>query len=237
MSRRMIWLLFALLLFAGILAGVLYGSEYDKRTVVRFNEPVIVAGVEVVTLDPGTYVVRLMNHDHNRNIVQFFNAREDHLYATVLAIPGYRLEAAPKTEFAFWETPRGNPIALRSWFPKGENTGQEFVYPKGLAARIAVETGQPVLVTGAETVAELDTAPVTAVTPAGQERPVEIARAAPAPAPEFVAAAPAPEPEPQAPQAPVEVTPTASPYFTFGLLGALAAAAGVMLRRFAAPTS
>lgn len=229
MFRRIIWLLAGLALFAGLLAA----SKYDKRTVVRFNEPVIVAGVDTVTLDPGTYVVRLMNHDHNRNIVQFFNEREDHLYATVLAIPAYKPEPAPKTEFGFWETPTGNPVALRFWYPKGDSWGQEFVYPKGLAAKLAQETGQPVLLTRAQNEAELETAPVTEVNPAGEERPFEIAMA-PAPRPLPIpapAAAPAPEP---APQAPAELPPTASPIFTIGLLGLLLTVAGFALRRAAA---
>lgn len=236
MSKRIILILIALLVFAGILAGLLHGSDYNKRTVVRFNEPVMVAGVETVTLPPGEYVVRLMNHDHNRNIVQFFNAREDHLYATVLAIPSYRLDPQPQSEFGFWETPRGNPVALRSWFPNGDNNGQEFVYPKGLAARIAEQTGEPVLITSAQTEAELDTAPVEELTPAGEVRPFELAVAAPGPRP-IPAFEPAPEPAPQVaaqvPREPVELTPTASPYFTIGLLGALAAAAGLTLRRIA----
>ena len=139
---------------------------------------------------------------------------------------------ADKTEFGFWETPRGNPIALRSWFPKGEVYGQEFVYPKGLATKIAEETGQPVLVTRAETEVELETAPVTEVNAAGEEQPVEVAMAAPPPVPPPEAfAAPAPEPAPQAPREPVELPATASPFFNIGLLGALLAAAGFTLRK------
>jgi hypothetical protein len=219
-------------------AGALLADDYDKRTVVRFNQPVIVAGVETVTLQPGTYVVKLMRHDHNRNIVQFFNERGDHLYATVLAIPQFRLEPAPKSEFSFWETPAGNPIALRSWFPAGDQFGQEFVYPKGLAARIARQAGEPVLVTEAATEPELLTAPVEQVDQTGEERPVEVALAAPPPAPAPPPVTAAPEPEPlQAPEPPAELPATASPYFAAALIGLLAAAAGIALRRAAAGPS
>ena len=54
-----------------------------------------------VTLEPGQYVIRLMNHDHNRNIVQIFNEREDHLFTTVLAIPNYRLVPKDKHDVRF----------------------------------------------------------------------------------------------------------------------------------------
>lgn len=215
-----------------LFAGAAFASEYEKRTEIRFNEPVIVAGVPVVTLEPGNYVIRLMNHDHNRNIVQFFNEREDKLFTTVLAINNYRLEPKDKTEFRFWETPVGNPIAIRAWFAAGDNWGQEFVYPKGLAAKIARETGEPVLIAKAETVAELETAPVTEVTKTGEEQPLEEAYLPPEPAPEATAAV-VTEPELAPAEVPAEAPATASPFFAFGLIGLLTGAAGFGLRRLA----
>jgi hypothetical protein len=211
---------------------MLLASDYDKRTVITFHEPVMIAGVPVVTLEPGKYVIKLVNHDHSRNIVQVFNERENKLFTTVLAIPNYRLFAKNKTEFGFWETPRGNPIALRAWFAPGDNWGQEFVYPQGLAAKMARDTGETVLTTPAETVAEFDTAPVAEVTKAGEEKPLEeaytapAAAAAPEPAPAEVAVAePAPEP--------AALPATGSPFFAIGLAGLMAAAAGLTLRRLA----
>jgi hypothetical protein len=170
-----------------------------------------------------------MNQSHTRNIVQIYNEREDHLFTTVLAIANYRLRPQDSaTAFKFWETPQGNPPALRAWFFPGDTMGQEFVYPKGLAAIIAKETHEPVLSTPAETVAELATAPVTTVEETGVEKPVEEAVVAPAPAPAeapvLVAKA---EPEP----APQPLPETASPYFTIGLAGLASLAAGLGLRR------
>jgi hypothetical protein len=221
-----------------VFAGALLADDYNKRTIVTFHEPVMVAGVPVVTLEPGTYVIKLMNQSHTRNIVQVFNEREDHLYTTVLAIPNYRLFPKEHTSFSFWETPTGNPMALRAWFFPGDNWGQEFVYPKGLAAKIAAETGQPVLTTPAETEAELAAAPVTEVTKEGVEQPVEEAAAAPEPVAEVAEAAPAPEPAPAevaaAPEpaaATEEIPATASPFYAIGLFGILAIAAGFALRR------
>jgi len=237
MWRKKILFFGALVLFA----GALMASDYDKRTVIKFNEPIMVAGVPVVTLAPGTYVVRLMNHDHNRNIVQFLNEREDHLYTTVLAFPKVRLDPASDTEFSFWETPTGNPPALRSWFSIGDRTGQEFVYPKGLAAKLAHDAGKPVLTTEAKNEAEMLTAPIGEVNAAGEERRIELAVAAPTPAP---VPAPAPTPAPQAVTAapapapqraaePAKLPATASPFFTIGLLGLLTLGAGIALKKVA----
>src|SRR5579872_733623 len=173
-----------------LLGGMLLASDYDKRTVITFNEPVIIAGVPVVTLEPGKYVIKLVNHDHSRNIVQVFNERENKLFTTVLAIPNFRVTRTGKAEFSFWETPRGNPPALRAWFYPGDHWGQEFVYPTGLAAKLARDTGETVLTTPAETIAEFDTAPVAEVTKTGEEKPLEAAYTAPPV--EVAAAEPAP---------------------------------------------
>jgi hypothetical protein len=210
-------------------ALVVSGSDWDKRTVITLQEPLIVAGVPVVTLEPGTYVMRLVNSPSNRHIVQIFNEREDKLFTTVLAIPNYQLEPKDKTGFAFWETPAGNPPALRAWFYPGDNFGQEFVYPKGLAAKIAQEAGTTVIATPAQTEAELKTAPLEEVNKAGEEKPVpEEALAALAPGLPPLAYAPALEPTP------ITLPKTASPIFAIGLAGLLALMAGVTLR-FAVP--
>jgi hypothetical protein len=70
-------------------------------------------------LDPGTYVFKLVDSQSDRHIVRIFNQDESHLVTTILAIPNYRLQPSGKTEFAFWETPAGQPRALpRLRFPQ-----------------------------------------------------------------------------------------------------------------------
>lgn len=210
-----------------LFAGTVFGDEVTKRTVITLNEPMIVSGFPQVTLEPGKYVIKLMRHDHDRNIVLFYNEREDHLYTMVLAINNYRLVPKEKTLFQFYETPSGNPIALRAWFFPGDNWGQEFVYPKGLAAKIAVAARAPVLATPAETAEELPTAPIV------EEKPVEVA-AAPEPvltAPEVEEAAPPAEIAEAAPPVREPVPATASPFYTVGLLGLVTVAAGYLLRK------
>jgi len=213
-----------LLLFTSVASA----DEYSKRTVVTINEPVIVAGVEQVTLQPGKYVIKLLNHDHNRNIVLFYNERENKLFATVMAINNYRLFPTDKTVLKYWETPGANPPALRAWFPPGDHWGQEFVYPKVVALRIATETGAKVLTAPARTEEELVTAPVTEIEATGKEAPLEEAFVAP-PEEELANAEPGPAaPEPLPPE---PLPPTASPIFAIGLLGLVLGSAGTVLRR------
>jgi hypothetical protein len=62
--------------------------------------------------------------------VQIWNRDETQILATILAIPNYRLDPPDGTIFEFDERPGDTPMALHSWFYPGDNTGQEFVYPR-----------------------------------------------------------------------------------------------------------
>lgn len=222
----------ASLLIAGTFC---FADVWNKKTILTVNETVLVPGA---TLTPGKYVMKLVDSLSNRHIVQITNERGDKVLTTILAIPNYRLEPTGKTQFAYWETPSGNPIALRAWFYPGDNFGQEFAYPKGLSAKISREARLPVP-TIEEAVPELKTAPVTEMQPSGEQRalavepypppeapePVLRAEAAPVPAPAEPPVA-APEPEP------ATLPATASPYPAFGLAGLFALGAGIALRAF-----
>ena len=141
-------------------------DQWNKRTIITVGEPIQVPGK---VLQPGKYVMRLMDSPANRHIVQIFNEREDELQTTVLAIPNYRLQPTGDTEFQWWETPAGQPRAMRAWFYPGDNFGQEFAYPKTEAQAIAARTSQNVPTTYAENEADLATARVGATDRAGTE--------------------------------------------------------------------
>jgi hypothetical protein len=170
-----------------------------------FSGPVEIPGVHLKgwgVLPAGTYVFKILDSQTDRHIVQIFNADETQIYATILAIPNYRLKVTGKTVVTFRERPAGQPEALRAWFYPGENYGEEFVYPKAKAVELARETKQVVLFTPAEVpvevaepikaadepvVAQLKQAPVMAIKPTGEE--VELAQVVTAvPADELVAA-------------------------------------------------
>ena len=94
------------------------------------------------------------------------------MYATILAIPNYRLRVTDKTVMTFRERAEGQPEAIRAWFYPGANWGQEFVYPKARAIELAKITQSPVLATPVDLatapVETLKTAPVVAVVPTGE---------------------------------------------------------------------
>jgi LPXTG-motif cell wall-anchored protein len=160
-------------------------DEYNKRTTVTFSAPVEVPGVGLHLLPAGTYLFKLMDSQSNRNIVQIFNEDGTKLYTTILAISNYRLRPTDQTVMTFRERAEGTPQALRAWFYPGANWGQEFVYGKARALELAQVVKEPILATPidltAAPVEALKTAPVEAVTPAGEVVPVaQVVEAPPA---------------------------------------------------------
>ena len=156
---------FGLLFPAGTKADV-----RDKKTVMTINAPVKIPSANVV-LPAGTYVIKLLEATGTRNIVQIFNDRENKLFATVLAIPNYRLTPSDKSEFTFWETPSGQVTALRSWFYPGDTYGVEFAYSKKAATEIAHSSNQnvPTVYTESEKPEDLKKARIGTTTPQGKE--------------------------------------------------------------------
>jgi hypothetical protein len=179
-------------------------DDHDKKTIVTFSGPVEIPPVHITgmrVLPAGTYVFKLLNSSSNRHIVQIFNEDQTKIYATILAIPNYRLVPKDKTVITFNEGVRGQPEAIRAWFYPGANWGEEFVYPKTKAVELAQVTKAPVLALQSEVpvevekpeepevVAQLEQAPIIAVKPTGEEAEVaEVVQSEPA---ETAAAAPA----------------------------------------------
>src|SRR5947208_6974507 len=97
-----------------LLTTTAFAQRYDKKTTVTFSAPVEIPGVNAQVLPAGTYVIRLLDSLSDRNIVQIFNKDEDHIYATILAIPNYRLKATDKTVMTFAERSVGDPQAIRA---------------------------------------------------------------------------------------------------------------------------
>src|ERR1700681_4525714 len=141
-------------------------DEWNKKTILTVNETIQVPNK---VLPPGKYVIKLLDSPSNRHVVQIFDGDESHLLTTILAIPNYRLQPTGKTVFGFWETPPGQPKALRAWFYPGDNFGQEFAYPKSAAVQIAASAHAPVPTTEATRAAELPRAEVTQTQPEPQQ--------------------------------------------------------------------
>jgi len=210
-------------------------DDWNRKTVFTFSGPVEIPGVHLKgfgVLPAGTYVFKIVDSQSDRHIVQIFSADEKTVYATILAIPNYRLKVTGKTVITFRERPAGEPQALRAWFYPGRNWGEEFVYPKARAIELAksekstilytpaelpLEVSQPIKTVDEPVVAQLRAAPVAAIQPSGED--VEIAQVVTAPpAEQLVASAALPG--------------TASNLPLIGLLGVMALSAAFALGAF-----
>lgn len=197
-------------------------DEWSKRTVFSVDQPIQITNT---VLPAGKYVLKLVDSPSDRHIVQIYNRNENHLIATVLAIPDYRLQPTGDTVFTFWETPPGQPKAMRDWFYPGDNFGQEFPQP-AYAANTAAVTPPPA-----------PPAQVATETPQATPAPVtepqqEVAQNTPPPEPAPQEAAPAPEPAPAPAPEPKELPKTASPYPLFGLGGLASLALFGLVRKY-----
>jgi hypothetical protein len=204
-SMKMLPMTLGLAMLAGlIISPVAKADEWDKKTTVTFSGPVEIPGVHIAgwgVLPAGTYVFKILDSQSDRHIVQIFNKEENICYATILAIPNFRLKATDKTVMTFRERAAGEPEALRAWFYPGSQWGEEFVYPKAKAMEIATATSTPVLfspvelpvevsvpiVADAPFVAQMRVVPVRAYQPTGAE--VELAEVVTPPPPAQMQAA------------------------------------------------
>jgi LPXTG-motif cell wall-anchored protein len=223
--------IFCLSLAALAFSASVKADAWNKKTILTFSQPVEVPGR---VLPAGTYVFKLLDSASNRHIVQIFNEDQNHIYATILAIPNYRLRVTGKTVITFTERAAGEPPAIKAWFYPGDNFGQEFVYSKRRDADFAKITTSPTPMAPSELESEI-TEPAkvsheepemdmkqsqdTAVKTEGKE--VEIAQTVEQPP-----ATPTPTPQAETTE-PLPQTASQLPFY--GLIGLLSLGAGLAL--------
>lgn len=204
----------------------------NKKTYFTFSAPVEVPGA---TLQAGKYLFQLADLQGNRHVVQIFNEDGSTLIVTTLTIPEQRLEPTGDPVVKFIETPAGTAAAIRSWFYPGDTIGDEFIYPKEQAMRIARATSQTVLssdtISGegiqgmkAETVARIDAEGAAAAAAAAAEVTLP-----PVTSPET----PVEIPAPVGTTGRTELPRTASDTPLVGLIGLLALAGALSIRTLA----
>jgi hypothetical protein len=114
----------ALALFTITMAPSAKADEWDKKTVITVQGGAV--QIQGTVLQPGEYVMKLVDSQSDRRILQIFNSDETKLETTVLANGAYRLEPTGKTVFTYYEMSAGQPPAIRDWFYPGDNDGLEF---------------------------------------------------------------------------------------------------------------
>ncbi len=177
--------------------------------------------VGAFTLQPGTYLIKVVLLESNRNVIQVTNVEQTKVFANVLATPHpiRADEGVPSSRYIYYTTATGQPKALRTWFARDTTNGQDIIYPKRRAMELAAMAREPVIAIPDEVKeAEYKSAPLSIVTPEQQVKPYE----APQPAPIAVAEA-----------RPQELPRTASHVPLFAALGLLSLGGAFGLRALA----
>jgi hypothetical protein len=117
-------------------------DEWNKKTILTFSGPVQIPGA---TLPAGSYVFKLADIPGNRHVVQVFDKDEKKIFTTMLAVPNQRMDPSDKPIVLFSERASGSPQAVKVWYYPGDTIGNEFVYPKSQAMKIAKESHTRVL--------------------------------------------------------------------------------------------
>lgn len=220
------------LVFAGFAVAAFVSSSARADTAWRsplvIGEPTEIPGT---VLQPGRYLVRVLDTQETRKVVQFMNADESAVIATVMGIPDYRVDTAQHNEFVYFQRAEGAPQALKSWRYPGNSFGIEFVYPKAEAVQLAQARHEEVY--SAPSAKPEAKEPVVAISPELKEKPVE--EKAPPPAPKQAMAAPAPTAVPAPAEKPAKKklpkTGSSLPLVALAGLAALAAGSAVRLSR------
>jgi hypothetical protein len=214
----------------------LQASEFDKKTFLTFNQSVEIPGM---ILPAGEYVMKRADASLP-DVVRFTSADENHVYATVFALPTYRQHPTDKVEIVMEERRANAPEAIKKWFYPGDRIGAEFVYPKSSETLIAAltEPSSP----AAPASASSSVAPQPAPTPLAKEaegqelvetssppKEVEIAQST-LPAEPQTTRAQQSQPTPQ-PTTQEELPRTASNVPLVAMFGVLCVIGGIVLRQ------
>ena len=97
-------------------------AQTPEVSTLPISEPTEVGGT---ILQPGTYLIRVVAPQADRNKVQITSVDKQTIYATLLTIP-HQLEPNEKrsdTMFVFFPAGEGRPRALRTWFAPEPSSG------------------------------------------------------------------------------------------------------------------
>jgi hyperosmotically inducible protein len=119
----------------GLVAPATLLADLDnQRTELEVNQAIEVPGA---TLEPGEYVIELAGSQSGNDVVVFRDTSTDEAVAMAMTIDTKAEDVPDETEFTFYESPAGDPPALRAWYYPGDVRGHKFVYPEGRSKEIA----------------------------------------------------------------------------------------------------
>ncbi len=135
MRKAILPLLVAAVFFALSLTPVAIADNWDKKTIVTFDQDVEIPGQ---VLPAGTYVFKLLRSNSDRSVVQVWTAGEKQVLATLITAGDSYPNPSGEPYFVLdmTGTDEGYPPTLVSWFFAGGNDGREFLYSGYSTTRI-----------------------------------------------------------------------------------------------------
>jgi hypothetical protein len=85
--RTTLGIIFGMALASGVITSPARADLWDKRTILTVNQTIQVTDT---VLQPGQYVLRLLDSQVDRHVVQIFNRDQTQIIDTVIAIPRQR---------------------------------------------------------------------------------------------------------------------------------------------------
>src|SRR5215813_6373491 len=130
-----------------LFASAAQAQPEDKRTYFTFSGPIALPGV---TLPAGRYLFHIVDTTGSRKVIQVLSDDQKRPFTMVNTISDTRRDPPKDATVAFYESARGTPAAVKSWWYPGETIGYQFIYPRAQAKQIAKSTNQSVLTTKTE---------------------------------------------------------------------------------------
>ena len=117
-------------------------DECNRLTYMTFSAPVALPGV---SLPPGTY--EFIHPDCSVHLLRVSSKDGKRIYGTFLTVPEDRLTPTGRSEVVLAEMPAGTPEAIKAWFYPDALTGDELIYPRAEAPKVASAAEQTVIAT------------------------------------------------------------------------------------------
>jgi hypothetical protein len=168
----------ALATVLGVASTSANAQSERERSVFTLTEPLEVGpGV----LQPGTYLIKVVLIDSNRDMLQVTDTEETKVFINALSRPHPILsdEVIPNSRYTFYPPLPGQPKSLKTWFARDSGNGHDIIYPQRRAAEIAVAAKEPVIAIPDEVKeTEYKVAPLYIVTPDAKVKPYQAPPAA-----------------------------------------------------------
>ena len=148
MRKAILPLLFVVFLLAFVFPPIANADDWDKKTIVTFNQDV---GIPGQVLPAGTYVFKLLRSGSERYVVQVWTAQEEQLLATLITFGDSYPNPSGDAYFVLdmSGTDEGDPPAVASWFFAGGNDGRSFIYSGYSTSRLVSDQATSLVVPAA----------------------------------------------------------------------------------------